>query len=225
MIAINIFANSLMLLPCFVSSRVKTILTAPLIVMPSIKRIAVFASGNGSNAENLIRYFRNNTGVAEVALVVCNRRDALAPHRAVALGVDAVVLTRDEINEPSTLSRVLDEHSIDFIVLAGFLLMAPLFLIERYRGRIVNIHPALLPKFGGKGMYGHHVHEAVIAAGERETGITIHHVSERYDEGRIIFQARVGVEPADTPEIVERKVRDLEMRYLPQVVGNLVVDL
>lgn len=192
--------------------------------MPSVRRIAVFASGNGSNAENLIKYFNDRREIAEVALVVCNRPDALALRRAQALGVAAVVMSRDRLNDPESIIGVLTAYGIDFIVLAGFLLRVPEFLIGQYRGRIVNIHPALLPKFGGKGMYGRHVHEAVVAAGERETGITVHHVSERYDEGRVIFQAAVPVSPADTPADVERKVRDLEMRYLPEVIGQVIAN-
>lgn len=192
--------------------------------MPSVRRIAVFASGNGSNAENLIKYFNDRREIAEVALVVCNRPDALALRRAQALGVAAVVMPRDRLNDPESIIGVLTAYGIDFIVLAGFLLRVPEFLIGQYRGRIVNIHPALLPKFGGKGMYGRHVHEAVVAAGERETGITVHHVSERYDEGRVIFQAAVPVSPADTPADVERKVRDLEMRYLPEVIGQVIAN-
>lgn len=190
--------------------------------MSTIKRIAVFASGNGSNAENLIKYFRNNPGVAEVALVVCNRHDAPAWRRAMALGVATAVMSRGEINDPVAMNKVLDANRIDFIVLAGFLLMVPGFMIERYRGRIINIHPALLPKFGGKGMYGRHVHEAVVASGESETGITVHHVSERYDEGRVIFQTAVAIRPDDTPDDVERKVRELEISYLPKVVGDFI---
>ncbi len=192
--------------------------------MPSVKRIAVFASGNGSNAENLIKYFNDRREIAEVALVVCNRPDALALRRAEALGVASVVMSRDRLNDPESIIGVLAAYEIDFIVLAGFLLKVPEFLLDRYRGRIVNIHPALLPKFGGKGMYGRHVHEAVVAAGERETGITIHHVSERYDEGQVIFQAAVGVSADDTPADVERKVRDLEMRHLPEVIGHVIAN-
>lgn len=192
--------------------------------MPSVKRIAVFASGNGSNAENLIKYFNDRREIAEVALVVCNRPDALALRRAEALGVASVVMSRDRLNDPEGIIGVLTDYGVDFIVLAGFLLRVPEFLVDRYRGRIVNIHPALLPKFGGKGMYGRHVHEAVVAAGERETGITVHYVSERYDEGRVIFQAAVAVSAGDTPADVERKVRDLEIRYLPGVIDHVIAN-
>ena len=184
------------------------------------KRFAIFASGDGSNAENIARYFRDNSCNAEVSLIVCNNPNAGVIERARRLGIDMYVLTRAEINDPSRLLPIMEKHGVDVIVLAGFLLMVPAFLIARYNGRIVNIHPALLPKFGGKGMYGRHVHEAVVAAGECETGITIHHVSERYDEGRIIFQASVGVTADDTPDSVGAKVRQLEAENFPRVLAE-----
>lgn len=184
-------------------------------------RIAIFASGSGSNAENIIRFFSDNTVAGEVVMVVCNRPDAGVVQRAARLGVDIVIANRQQLNDEAFLLPLLDEHGVNCVVLAGFLLMIPLYLIRRYEERIVNIHPSLLPKFGGKGMYGHHVHEAVIAAGECETGITIHLVTEEYDKGKILFQASVPVEPADTAEDVERKVRQLEMRYFPEVIAGL----
>lgn len=183
-----------------------------------MKRIAIFASGNGSNAENIIRYFREEGRAADVALVVCNRQDAGVLGRAERLGVRSVVMTRAEINDSERMSALLEGCRVDVIVLAGFLLMIPSFLIERYRGRIVNIHPSLLPKFGGKGMYGRYVHEAVVAAGETQTGITIHHVSEDCDGGRIIFQACTAVEPSDTPADVEAKVHALEREHFARVI-------
>lgn len=152
-----------------------------------VKKIAVFASGNGTNAENVIKYFSVGDKGGEVCLVVCNRPDAFVLRRAAILGVPSVVMSKTQINTPELLLGLMNEYAVDIIVLAGFLLMVPGFLIERYSGRIVNIHPSLLPKFGGKGMYGRYVHEAVVEAGETETGITVHMVSERYDEGRIIF--------------------------------------
>ncbi|MDE6130303.1 MAG: phosphoribosylglycinamide formyltransferase, partial [Muribaculaceae bacterium] len=146
------------------------------------KRIAVFASGSGTNAERIIRYFRDkNDAGAEVALVVCNRPDAAVLTRAAALGVPVELLGRQEICNREVMDAVFDRYGIDMVVLAGFLLMVPDFVIARFRGRIVNIHPSLLPRFGGKGMYGRRVHEAVVAAGERVSGITVHMVSERYD--------------------------------------------
>lgn len=184
-------------------------------------RIAVFASGNGSNAENLIRYFnQSESGRGEVVLVVTNRPDAGVIRRAQALGVDVKVMPRAEINDSDTMLGLLDRYGVDVIVLAGFLLMVPGFLLERYRDRIVNVHPSLLPKYGGKGMYGIHVHEAVVAAGDRESGITIHHVSEICDGGRVIFQASVDIAPEDTPGDVEQKIHTLEKMHFPRVVDE-----
>ncbi len=188
-----------------------------------MKRIAVFASGSGSNAENLIRYFLDGTKGASVVLVVCNRPDAGVIGRAEALGVDIAVMPRADINDPSKMLPLLESHGVDAIVLAGFLLMVPAFIIERYPGRIINIHPSLLPKFGGKGMYGAHVHRAVVEAGETRTGITIHLVSEQYDEGAVMFQASTEVKPGDTPEDVERKVRQLEMEHFPRAVRDIIL--
>ena len=183
-------------------------------------RIAIFASGTGSNAVNIIRYFRSGGRAAEVALVVCNNPDAEVIARSRELSVPVSVLTRAEINNPDVISPLMDRHGVDVIVLAGFLQMLPAFLTERFAGNIVNIHPSLLPKFGGKGMYGRHVHEAVVSAGETETGITIHLVNEKYDDGRILFQASVPVAPADTPSDVEAKVRELERVHYPRVIAS-----
>lgn len=185
-----------------------------------MERIAIFASGNGSNAENIIRYFQANPGLGEVVLVVCNRPGAGVIERAARLGVDTRVMSRAEINDPSVMLPLMESHAVGFIVLAGFLLMVPSFLTERYHGRMLNIHPSLLPKFGGKGMYGHYVHEAVVAAGETETGITIHLVSDECDGGRVVFQASVPVGPDDTPSDVEAKVHELERIHFPRVVGE-----
>lgn len=181
-------------------------------------RIAVFASGNGSNAENIIRYFREADRGAEVVLVVTNKADARVIARAGRLGVDCRVMTAAEIRDPERMLPLLESYGIDLIVLAGFLLMVPPFLISRYPDRIINIHPALLPKFGGKGMYGRHVHEAVVAAGERESGITVHFVSEKYDEGRIIAQVATAVSPSDTPADVEAKIHRLEQENFPRII-------
>lgn len=181
-------------------------------------RIAVFASGNGSNAENIIRYFREADRGAEVALVVTNKAEAGVIGRAGRLGVDCRIMTPAEIRDPEIMLPLLESYGIDLIVLAGFLLMVPQFLIARYPDRIINIHPALLPKFGGKGMYGRHVHEAVVAAGECETGITVHFVSDKYDEGRIIAQVRTDLSPADTPADVEAKIHRLEQENFPRII-------
>lgn len=185
---------------------------------PSV--IAIFASGSGSNAENIIAYSRAGADSGlEVALVVSNRPDARVIERARRLGVPVEVLTRAEINDPAVMLPMLDACGVDAIVLAGFLLMVPDFLLARYPGRIINIHPSLLPKFGGKGMYGRHIHEAVVAAGETETGITIHHVSSECDGGAIIFQASVEVAPGATAADVETSIHALERIHYPRVVA------
>lgn len=188
-------------------------------------KIAIFASGSGSNAEAIISYF--NAGPdsrAEVALVVTNRPDAGVIGRAHRLDVPVTVLTRSELADPDFMLPLMDRYSIDIVVLAGFLMMIPPFLIHRYEGRIVNIHPSLLPRHGGKGMYGRRVHEAVIAAGDTVTGITIHQVSERYDEGAILFQATVPVHPGDTPADVEARVHTLEHHNYPRIIATLLPD-
>ena len=183
--------------------------------------IAIFVSGNGSNCENIIRHFAISD-VARVALVVSNRADAFALVRARNLGVPAITLSKaDFANQEYTL-KVLDSYGIGFVVLAGFLMMVPGYLISHYHLKMVNIHPALLPKYGGKGMYGHHVHEAVKANGEAETGITIHYVTEECDGGDILFQSRVAVAPDDSPYEIEAKVHELEMRDFPSVIENLI---
>lgn len=190
---------------------------------PPSRKIAVFASGAGTNAENIISYFQNRHNGVEVALVVTNRSDAGVIERAGRLGVPVRVISKEELNDREMMAVLLSEYDIELVVLAGFLLMVPRFLIERYRDRMVNIHPSLLPKFGGKGMYGRRVHEAVVAAGERETGMTVHIVTEQYDDGRILFQASVPVSPSDTPRDVDRKVRALELAHFPGVIERLLL--
>lgn len=190
---------------------------------PSYKRIAIFASGNGSNAENIITYFNDGSKGAYVSLLVCNRPEAQVLERARRLGVPSCVMSRNEINDPVIMLGTLERHAVDIIVLAGFLLMVPGFIIDRYRDRIVNIHPSLLPKYGGRGMYGIHVHNAVVCAGERESGITIHLVSENCDEGRILFQARTGISPDDTPSDVEQKIHRLEHDHYARVIDQYLV--
>ena len=183
--------------------------------------IAVFASGNGSNAENIIRYCQSNPSCGvEVAVIVTNRSDAGVIERAQRLGVPVRVMTRAEINDEATICRLLDSYGVDGIALAGFLLMIPDFLLNRYPDRIINIHPSLLPKYGGKGMYGRHIHEAVVAAGESETGITIHHVSAECDGGSIIFRAVIPVAPGSTPDDVETAIHALEHAHYPRVLAT-----
>ena len=183
--------------------------------------IAIFVSGSGSNCENIIRYFQGSD-LVKTALVVSNRADAYALTRARNLDVPAVVVSKAELNREEFLLPLLDRYHIDFIVLAGFLLMAPPFLIQRFDRRIINLHPALLPKFGGKGMWGHHVHEAVKAAGETTTGMTVHYVSEVCDGGEIIAQFSTPISPDDTPDDIAAKEHVLEMKHFPQVIEQVV---
>ncbi len=183
--------------------------------------IAIFVSGSGSNCENIIRYFQGSD-LVKTALVVSNRADAYALTRARNLDVPAVVVSKAELNREEFLLPLLDRYHIDFIVLAGFLLMAPPFLIQRFDRRIINLHPALLPKFGGRGMWGHHVHEAVKAAGETTTGMTVHYVSEVCDGGEIIAQFSTPISPDDTPDDIAAKEHVLEMQHFPQVIEQVV---
>ena len=191
--------------------------------MKSVK-IAVFASGSGSNCENLIKYFSNKE-CARVVLVVCNKRDALVLERAERLEVPSVVVPRVELAKPEVMLPLMQQYEIDFVVLAGFLPLVPAYLIDVFPRRMVNLHPALLPKFGGKGMWGHHVHEAVKAAGETVTGMTVHYVTPQCDEGDIIAQFSVELEPSDTPDDIAAKEHVLEMEHFPQVVEQLVMEL
>lgn len=184
------------------------------------KKVAVLASGSGSNAENIARYFSGNKNV-DIALIISNKADAYVHERARQLEIPSFTFRKDAF-ENGTVLKILKENQIDFIILAGFLLKVPMNLLQAYPSRIINIHPALLPKFGGKGMYGSHVHEAVVAAGEKESGITIHYVNENYDEGQIIFQAKCEVLPTDSPDDVANKVHDLEYRFFPEVIGQLL---
>ena len=188
-----------------------------------VNRIAVFVSGNGSNFENITRYLKGN-GKAEVALLVSNKADAFALKRAENLGVESVVWTKSDFADEQRTLRMLSERNISFIVLAGFLLMVPAYLIRHFNRRMVNIHPSLLPKYGGKGMYGNHVHEAVKAAGETETGITIHYVSEVCDGGDIIRQEKTALTPNDTPDDIAMKVHALEKEYFPQTILEIIED-
>ena len=179
--------------------------------------IAIFISGSGSNCENIIRYFQTN-GQVNIALVVSNRADAYALTRAKNLNVPSVVLPKADFNNEEKVLQLMSDHRIDFIVLAGFLLMIPDWLIATYQRRMINLHPALLPKFGGIGMYGHHVHEAVRKANETETGMTVHWVSNVCDGGEIIAQFRTPITPDDTPNDIADKEHILEMEHFPQVI-------
>lgn len=185
------------------------------------KRIAIFASGSGSNCENLIRYFEDSD-VVRCALVVSNKSDAYVLERAQRLGVPTAVMPKAQLNDPEAMLPLLKKYDIDFIVLAGFLPLVPNFLLDAFPRRIVNLHPALLPKYGGKGMWGHHVHEAVKAAGETETGMTVHWVTPVCDGGDIIAQYKCEIAPSDSVEDIAEKEHQLEMRYFPEVVERII---
>lgn len=186
--------------------------------------IAIFASGSGSNARKIMEHFQSS-GVGKVVLVVCNRKNAGVIGIAAEFGVPVQLIDRNLFYESARLLDVLKNYGTDFIALAGFLWLIPGYLIKAYPDRIVNIHPALLPRYGGQGMYGHHVHEAVKAAGDQESGPTIHFVNEHYDEGDIIFQASCKLSPADTPEDIARKVLTLEHEHYPRVIERLLLNL
>lgn len=185
-------------------------------------RIAIFASGAGTNAENCIRYFKTHASIY-VALIVTNRPEAGVIEVAERYGIPYVVRKLKEESEVTEMLQMLNAYRIDMILLAGYLSLVPLPLIAAYPHRIINIHPALLPKYGGKGMYGRKVHEAVFASGDAETGITIHEVDEIYDHGAIIFQAHTPITSDDTPASIEEKVRALEYMHLPHVVEKLLL--
>lgn len=186
-----------------------------------MKKIAIFASGSGSNAENIASYYKNNNK-AQVELILTNNPKAGVIDRAKKLNIPCIVFTKEQFDSSDAIIDIFKSHNIDFIVLAGFLWLFPAKIIRFYPKRIVNIHPALLPKYGGKGMYGEKVHNAVLDNGEKETGITIHYVNKNYDEGDIIFQAICNVDPADTTESLSQKVHELEYKYYPQIIGFLI---
>jgi len=189
-----------------------------------MKNIAIFASGSGTNAENIITYFSTKNS-AKVAFVLSNRKDAFVLERATRLNVPSYFFDRHEFYEKGSVLQKLVSHNIDFIVLAGFLWLVPGNILKQYSRRIVNIHPALLPKYGGKGMFGERVHNAVIREGEKESGITVHFVNESYDEGDIIFQVRCKIDPEDTPETLARKVHLLEYQHYPRVIEEMILTL
>jgi phosphoribosylglycinamide formyltransferase 1 len=184
--------------------------------------LAIFASGSGSNAENIIQFFQNDPGI-EVSCICTNRSDAFVIERVKRYHIPFLVFSRDDFYHHHSVLEYLKKYQVDWIILAGFLWLVPSELIDRYPGRIINIHPALLPKFGGKGMYGHHVHKAVIDAKEALSGITIHYVDHEYDQGDIIFQAKCPVEPSDTPESLAARIHDLEYEYFPKVIREEVL--
>lgn len=188
--------------------------------------IAIFASGGGSNAEAIIRHLKDHANLS-VQLIVSNRKNAGVLDRAANHGIPTLIINREGFYEKKDLTAKLATHKIDLIVLAGFLWLIPKYLIKDFPNRVINIHPALLPKYGGKGMYGHHVHQAVFDNKEKESGLTIHYVNEHYDEGNIILQARCPLLPTDQPEDIARKVLSLEHQMYPvavEMVGRFIQD-
>lgn len=183
--------------------------------------VAVFVSGGGTNCENLITYFKDSEQV-NIALVISNKADAYALVRAERHGVPTAVVPKVELHDEQKVLSLLRNYDIQFIVLAGFLPLVPDYLINAFPRRIINLHPALLPKFGGKGMWGHHVHEAVKAAGETETGMTVHYVTPVCDGGEIIAQFRVSLSPSDSVDDIAEKEHLLEMQYFPNVVEKVL---
>ncbi|WP_343700712.1 phosphoribosylglycinamide formyltransferase [Chitinophaga sp.] len=186
-----------------------------------MKNIAIFASGTGSNAQKIIDHFRDS-GLARVSVILSNKADAGVLAIAEREQIPAVVIDKEQFFRGDTYVKLLQELGTDLVVLAGFLWKVPANLVQAFSGRIINIHPALLPKFGGKGMYGHFVHEAVLAAGEKESGITIHYVNEQYDDGGVILQERCAVLPEDTPDTLAKKVQVLEHQWFPLIVERLL---
>ncbi len=186
-----------------------------------MKNIALFASGRGTNADNIIQYFKKNK-TANIGLVITNNKNAGVLEVAKYHEVPSAIFPKREFFARHKILETLSHYNIDFIVLAGFMILIPKYLIDTFSGRIINIHPALLPAFGGKGMYGSHVHQAVYDSKVSQTGITIHHVNEFYDEGAVIFQASCSVEKTDTPESIAHKVHQLEYAHYPKVIENLV---
>ncbi len=188
--------------------------------MPA-KQIAIFASGEGSNAENIILYFKKHYSI-KVVMVLSDNPNAAVLNKAKASGILTCTFTKNEFYETDEILNLLKDLHIDLIVLAGFLKKIPENIINDFDGRIINIHPALLPKHGGKGMYGINVHKAVYDSGENETGITIHHVNKNYDEGDIIFQEKIPLDKNDLPEIIMQKVRKLELKYYPEIIEKML---
>lgn len=181
----------------------------------------IFASGNGSNAENIIKYFQE-TGTARVTAVFSNNRTAKVLRRAHNLDVKALHFDREALYEKDEVLNLLKDMKPDLIVLAGFLWIFPNKILKRFPNKVINIHPALLPKYGGKGMYGMKVHKAILEQKEVETGISIHYVNDKYDEGKIIFQATTAIEPEDTVEDIAGKIHELEYEHFPKVIENLL---
>ena len=185
-------------------------------------KLALFASGNGTNVQQIAEYFADNDKV-KVELIIANKKDAYVRQRAKNLGIDELYYGRDSFYNTNIVLEELEKRGIDFIILAGFLWLIPKNLLTSYNNKIINIHPALLPQYGGKGMYGHNVHKAVIANKEKESGITIHYVNEHYDQGQIIFQAKCDISPNDTADDLAAKIHELEKEHFPKVIESIVI--
>ncbi|SKB50408.1 phosphoribosylglycinamide formyltransferase-1 [Salegentibacter holothuriorum] len=185
------------------------------------KKIVVFASGSGTNAENIIKFFKKSSDASVVA-VFSNKRSAKVLKRAHDLNVKALHFDRDALYNSYDVLHILEDLSPDLIVLAGFMWIFPEDILKQFPGKIVNIHPALLPKYGGKGMYGMNVHKAIIENKEKESGISIHFVNENYDEGEVIFQAKTNISEEDTPETLAAKIHKLEYKHFPEIIQQLL---
>lgn len=190
-----------------------------------MNNLAIFASGSGTNAEAIMNFFESHPEKGAIKVVISNNKDAYVLQRARNHGVAEVVFSKSDFyNNPSIILNTLKERDVNWIILAGFMLLVHNDIIYAYKNHIINIHPALLPKFGGRGMYGHHVHEAVVDAGEAKTGITIHYVNEHYDQGAVIFQAETDLDPSDTADVVAEKIHVLEQKYFPQIISETIND-
>jgi phosphoribosylglycinamide formyltransferase 1 len=209
---------------CFLLVNFDKKLTVLKVNIMNKRNIAIFASGSGTNAQRIAEYFSNHPEIA-VSMILSNKPDAYVLVRAKKLNIPSVVFDRHGFYDTNEISGLLKKNKIDLIVLAGFLWLIPGNLIKTYRGRIINIHPALLPKYGGKGMYGSRVHEEVIQSGDKESGISIHYVNEKYDEGNIIFQAKCKVLPDDTPDTLAQRIHQLEYKHYPEIIEKIIKGL
>ena len=190
--------------------------------MESVTRIAILGSGNGTNAQRITEYFQQGDGRIVVDCILYNKKDAYIAQRARNLGVTCQYFPSSQFREGTAVVDFLRERKVDYVVLAGFLLLVPQVMLDAFPARILNIHPALLPKYGGKGMYGQHVHEAVVANHEKESGITIHIVDNHYDRGTTLFQARCQITPEDTPDTLAAKIHLLEKEHFPRVIDETI---
>jgi phosphoribosylglycinamide formyltransferase-1 len=185
------------------------------------KKIAIFASGSGTNAENIAKYFASKKS-AEVSLILTNKSDAFVIQRAKTFNIPTIIFNKEDFRNTDVVLNLLLDHKIDFIILAGFLWLIPEKMVRNFEKRIINIHPALLPDFGGKGMFGHHVHEKVIESKKEESGITIHFVNEKYDDGDIIFQAKCKIDEKDNAESLAQKIHHLEYEHFPKIIEEII---